>query len=227
MDETRRPDSLRQRKKERTRKDILQAAIDLFNERGYENTTIDDICDRAEYSRSTFFRYFGSKEEVVVGHPDKQVSHLLESLGQHSDDPDDAFHIAREVLTQSILELTAFAPELEAACVAIWSTEPSLQGSWARSTLQTERILADFFARKRLGTNRDPDIECYVLAVAMVGVVRAPFEVLTDRKRFNLKAIEASLEKGFNLLEAAFQAAPSANGRAGAKPRRPAPARAR
>ncbi|MFC7640278.1 TetR family transcriptional regulator [Streptosporangium lutulentum] len=44
---------------------LAEAAIALFNERGYDETTVDDIAARAGVSRSTFFRYYRSKEEVI------------------------------------------------------------------------------------------------------------------------------------------------------------------
>ncbi len=55
---------LRVRKRNRTRRDLQRAAIDLVEANGYPATSVDEICDRAEVSRSTFFRYFGSKDAV-------------------------------------------------------------------------------------------------------------------------------------------------------------------
>jgi AcrR family transcriptional regulator len=57
--------SLRERKRRRTREDIVDAAYALFARHGYEQVTVNDIVDAAVVSRSTFFRYFGDKQEVV------------------------------------------------------------------------------------------------------------------------------------------------------------------
>jgi AcrR family transcriptional regulator len=58
--------SLRERKKQRTYTATAQAAVRLVAERGMQAVRVDDICERAEISRSTFFRYFDSKESCFI-----------------------------------------------------------------------------------------------------------------------------------------------------------------
>ena len=57
---------LRERKKLKTKEAIQREAMRLFQEQGYEETTIDQIAEAAEISPSTFFNYFPTKEDVVL-----------------------------------------------------------------------------------------------------------------------------------------------------------------
>ncbi|MGN9777111.1 TetR/AcrR family transcriptional regulator [Micromonospora sp. H33] len=57
---------LRERKRLRTRRALTETALRLFTERGFEATTLDDLVDEAEVSRSTFFRNFPAKEAVAI-----------------------------------------------------------------------------------------------------------------------------------------------------------------
>jgi len=58
---------LRERKKQRTRRDLRRAAYQLFDDKGYDATTIAEIAKAAEVSAGTFFNYFGTKEDLVFG----------------------------------------------------------------------------------------------------------------------------------------------------------------
>jgi AcrR family transcriptional regulator len=57
--------SRRERKKEETKERIFRAAVKLFRDKGFEATTIDDITDRADVAKGTFFNYFHKKEAVL------------------------------------------------------------------------------------------------------------------------------------------------------------------
>jgi AcrR family transcriptional regulator len=54
-----------ERKRRQARQRIIQAARELFLERGFDDVSVGDIAERAEVGRTTFFRYFGDKQEVV------------------------------------------------------------------------------------------------------------------------------------------------------------------
>lgn len=76
--------SLRERKKATTRRQILDAAVRLFSERGFEAPTIDEIAAAAETGKGTIYNYFRTKEDILVaylaeqeGRVQKRMAHLL------------------------------------------------------------------------------------------------------------------------------------------------------
>jgi AcrR family transcriptional regulator len=73
-------EGLRERKKQRTREHIIEAAMGLFAERGYHATTIADIAEAADVSPRTFFSYFPSKEAVVFHDADRDLDGLASAL---------------------------------------------------------------------------------------------------------------------------------------------------
>jgi AcrR family transcriptional regulator len=68
--------SLRERKKQRTRARILEAARDLFQLRGFDETSIEQIAETAEVSRGTFFNYFSTKEALLSAIADQELASL-------------------------------------------------------------------------------------------------------------------------------------------------------
>lgn len=63
---------------------LARAAFDLFDERGYEQTTVDDITERAGLSRTTFFRYYRSKDDVIFPDHDRLLEQMRERLSATS-----------------------------------------------------------------------------------------------------------------------------------------------
>ncbi|SDP43290.1 TetR/AcrR family transcriptional regulator [Lentzea jiangxiensis] len=58
--------TLRERKKQRTREALIDTALNLFTQQDFDSVTLDELCDRVEVSKRTFFRTFASKEEVAM-----------------------------------------------------------------------------------------------------------------------------------------------------------------
>jgi AcrR family transcriptional regulator len=73
---------LRERKKQKTRDTIIKVALELFAERGYEQTTIAEIAEAAEVSPRTIFAYFPSKEDILFSDLPEIQERLAQALRQ-------------------------------------------------------------------------------------------------------------------------------------------------
>jgi AcrR family transcriptional regulator len=163
-----RPEGLRERKKARTRASIREHALRLFREQGYHATTVEQIAEAAEISPSTFFRYFPTKEDVVI-----QDDFDLIALESFERQPAElsvvaAFRAAvaeaREALTEEDL---ARLEETTALALSI----PELRSRMVDELSSTIDVIAQAAARR---VGRDPsDFAVRNLAGAVVGVIMA------------------------------------------------------
>jgi AcrR family transcriptional regulator len=161
---------LRERKKLKTRETIRREAFRLIDENGYANTTVEQIAEAAEVSPSTFFRYFPSKDSVLLADDLDPV--LLDALVRQPVDmsPIRALRRAFELTLETMSETQW---EFERTRQRLVFSIPELKAAQFDEYHRTIRMTAEALGR-RLG--RDPDdfeVRAFTGAVvgAMMGVI--------------------------------------------------------
>jgi AcrR family transcriptional regulator len=169
---------LRERKKAKTRAAIQQEAMRLFLERGYDGTTVEDIAEAAEVSPSTFFRYFPTKEDVVLR--DDYDDLMLEVF--LAQPPELApLQAARAALHSIGAVADALSPEereLERARMAMTFTVPEVRARWISELVRAFRTFAEGVAA-RAGRPAD-DIRVRTFVGAVLGVMLVAMEPMVE-----------------------------------------------
>jgi AcrR family transcriptional regulator len=188
------PCGLRERKKARTRVAIRQHALRLFREQGYPETTVEQIAEAAEVSPSTFFRYFPTKEDVVL-----QDDFDPMAIERFEAQPPGLSPIAavRAAMRETFADAQADQIEQWEALNRLTTSVPELRARALDEWMRSVKMITELMA-KRLG--RDPDdFAVRTLAGAILGVgISVMVRIHDDPTASTLELMDAGLE----LLEA-------------------------
>ncbi|MFE6386713.1 TetR/AcrR family transcriptional regulator [Nocardiopsis dassonvillei] len=95
-------ESLRERKKRRTRRTLVDTALERFTRAGYDQVTLDEVCAEAEVSKRTFFRYFASKEELAMAPLQDLWGAFLRVLEEKGPDGRPLVELARDAILEAV-----------------------------------------------------------------------------------------------------------------------------
>lgn len=164
---------LRERKKERTRRLLADVALDLFETRGFDRTTVDDIAAAADVSPRTFFRYFAAKDEAVFDRAadvEDQFRALLAS--RPSDEP--LLVSLREIGT-ALIGGELVEEDRVRRVLALVRTQPALRSRYDGLMAIIEADLTDW-AATRLGVPPS-DLRPRLIAAAVLAARRVAMDI--------------------------------------------------
>ncbi|RKT16157.1 TetR family transcriptional regulator [Streptomyces sp. 1114.5] len=191
------PLSLRERKKLKTRQSIRREAYRLFSEQGYENTTVEQIAAAAEVSPSTFFRYFATKEDLVLSdeYDPAMVAALLE---RPADEP--FLTSCREAMTSLVRELLQHEREELFTRMRLVTEVPALRAGLHRAGNNPQELFLAVLTR-RAGVEEPT----YDMRVTSAVIAAATAEALLQwAAAGGRESIADLVDHTFGLLESGF-----------------------
>jgi AcrR family transcriptional regulator len=193
---------LRERKKRATREALTRAALELFAERGYDETTLVEIAEAAGVSTRTIFAYFPSKEDILFCTMGTMKDALATALSERPDGTD-ALAALREFILSSAQEKT----ELDYKLGQLVAADPTLSSHLRARIAELQEVLAAAIADD-LGVGPD-DLRPQVAAASLT----AAFEVLErqDRGRSRTptsKQTAAAIDPIISFVRAGLKALP-------------------
>jgi AcrR family transcriptional regulator len=160
----------RERKKQRTRDALIEAAMELFGRRGYHETSVREITDAVDVSERTFFRYFASKEDLVVSFVSDGAAAFAETLATRPPQ-EDPLTAARAAFHTSLRQIAARSgdPRSYLSVMKLIDSTPSLLAAYLRAVHEHDDEIIEVFARRE-GVDPATDRRPRVLA-AVIGTI--------------------------------------------------------
>ncbi len=155
---------LRERKKIKTREAIRTATYALIQEQGYDATTIEQIAERAEVSPSTVFRYFPTKEDIVLTDEyDPLIAEELRARPAGESWMDSMRHVLHKAVDANMAE----GPEVVRMRTHLAVQVPAVRSRMFESMSETGRLLREVLAER---SGLDPgSLEIRVYAMSLIG----------------------------------------------------------
>ncbi|WP_029252812.1 TetR/AcrR family transcriptional regulator [Paraoerskovia marina] len=153
--------------------EAVEAAIDLFTRQGYENTTVDEIADAAGISRATFFRRFGSKEDVVFADHEVLLEQVVGQLAESRQSPrstDPLVEVCRAA--RLVFDHHISQPDTSLARHALLQQVPGLRDRELITTHRYERAFTRYL-RATLPTERQTTTTTIAFSASVVAVHNA------------------------------------------------------
>lgn len=160
------PESLRERTRRAVHQEIARTAMRLFAERGFEETTIDEVAAQAGISRRSFFRYFATKEDVVLGELVERGRIVASALaGRPADEPPWAA-VRAALLALRDAVTTDEADELEIGRMLYGNQ--TLRARHLEKQLAWQNLLVPILAERIRAADPDAGVDPELAAAAVV-----------------------------------------------------------
>lgn len=166
---------------------VVAAALELFSAQGFDQTSVEQIARAAGVSRSTFFRQFGGKEDVVFADHEVLLKQLRKFLDQGHDDP----WVAVCAASESVFAHFTHDPELARRRYQIVRQVPVLREREIITVFQYERLFDEYLRRALPGVDPLDAVGFAALVTAVHNHVLR--QLLRGRKKVPLATLQTAL----------------------------------
>ncbi|MBP2705052.1 TetR family transcriptional regulator [Microbispora sp. RL4-1S] len=184
--------TLRERKRRRTRQAIVEAAVGLFEEHGYEGTTVADIAEAAEIGTRTFFSYFASKEELLFPESDSRLAAALDAIAARG--PEDR---PADVLLRALRDVNRDSDEMVSRMAALRMrlvrSVPAVRGRGLQLQFDAQREIARHLCAAY--PDELDEVGAAALVGAFVGAVTGALDVLLETAGDDPAAVSRRLQE--------------------------------
>jgi AcrR family transcriptional regulator len=168
------PESTRERRLRKRRDEVALAAIRLFERRGFDAVTVDEIAEAADIAPRTFFRYFATKEDVFFTDQSERLAALRETIAARPQDEPILASVRHAILAMA--EQHGLNGEAKLLSARVLAATPSLRaGAIARQT-EWEQALVEMVA-DRLGVDPTTDLRPHVVASTTLAALRSALQL--------------------------------------------------
>lgn len=163
--------SLVERKRREAVDELVETAIELFETDGFEATTVEAIAEAAGCSPRTFYRYFGSKEDVTFHDVPEVIGRLGAALTERLDRGMEPWPALAEAVQEILGRPEVDQRSIPVRRMELWLSEPALRTRYMQHLRAAEQEIVETLARSR-GTNPDDDDLAHLMAIAAIGAYR-------------------------------------------------------
>ncbi|MGW0725971.1 TetR/AcrR family transcriptional regulator [Streptomyces mirabilis] len=180
--------SLRERKRERTRQALVDAAAEMFERKGYDETTVAEIAAAAEIGTRTFFGYFASKEDILFPDSDARARTTIEAIANRdpAEGPVDVLVRALETVAETDADMVS---PMAAVRMRLFRTVPAVRGKALQIQMSAQQQIAR--ALQAAFPDELDRVGAAALTGALTGAVNGALDALMDDEDAATVALDA------------------------------------
>ncbi|HBQ4000321.1 TPA: TetR/AcrR family transcriptional regulator [Klebsiella pneumoniae] len=185
--------SLREKKKDRTRRKILESALELIDSQGFQDTTINQIAAAIDISPRTILRYFPTKEDIIVSWVEEGMTIFLSCL--HQRPTDEHAHLSLLACARELLQLYEKQAEFYLTIERVIASSSAISARKHEMSAELAKKVSQVLSERATSTETSLiSLDLYPAVIFSILRVVIRTWVATDGKRQLIKLFDDAVE---------------------------------